>query len=138
MYPSKSKLETQFLGPGDNYPEYTGICLGYYKNSVLTFTGNQKGPKREIPEYILNWFCTVKKALWSKEMLDTWQSFHLPVRFVPFLIRILLRKTVKCLMEQMQVLTHLLKYGLELMRAAPPLGKGALACIFEQKRTFHY
>ena len=62
MYPSKSKLETQFLGPGDNYPEYTGICLGYYKHSVLTFTGNQKGPKREIPEYILNWFCTVKKA----------------------------------------------------------------------------
>ena len=71
-------------------------------------------------------------------MLDSWQSLPLPVRSVPFLIRILLRKTVKCLMEQMQVLTHLLKHELELMRAAPPLGKCEFACMFEQKRIFHY
>ena len=68
VYPSKSKLETQFLGPRDICTEYTGICLGYYQHSVLTFKGNQKGPKREIPEYILNWLCTVKKA-WGKKKI---------------------------------------------------------------------
>lgn len=45
---------------------------------------------------------------------------------------------MKCLMEEMQVLTHLLKHELELMRAVPPLGKCEFACMFEQKRIFHY
>lgn len=46
------------------------------------------------------------------------------------------RKTVKCLMEQMQVLTHLLKHELELMRTVPPLGNVSLHACLNKKGYF--